>query len=222
MAKNKFIEKMREASKRWKKTQAFNEGRYRSWDPKLGIKVYHLYGGEYKKDKGWWDDTAFIEGSQQVSVAWVHPRMRYSDECDEIAWKETDHLYPRKKDQPLFEIETTNYKYLGKNKKRKRAVSHTMKPASEEFTKYYEILDAKKKEVQKTGDVVTTCSMSVEQLKHCRWVEICYPIEVVDEASLKEMADFVRACIRDRSLFDRTWGEYKYTKEDWNRELPEG
>jgi hypothetical protein len=219
MAKNRFIEALRERAKIYKKTKAFKCTR--SWDHKLGIKVYHLYTGDGARDKGWWDDTAFIMGSQQVTVGWVHPRYRYQNICDDKAWEDTKEQYPRREGD-FFEGSTPNYRYLGKNKKRKKIVSWTMKPTSQEFRDYYEILDAKKKEIQQTGDLVATCDFKVSQLGYCRWVDVCYPIEVLNEQSLKELADFVRECIQNPGSFERTWGEYKYTREDWNREFPEG
>lgn len=188
----------------------------------LGNAIYHVYDNpENKKTEGWWDDVAFVMGSQVVSVWWIHPRMAYHDKCSNLAQKATDEVmtYPS---GDLFDGSTKNYRYLGKNKKRKKIVSHTMAPINESYRIYFDKLHEFEAKFQKTGDVVIKPHMKVEQLHWCRGVSICMPVEAIDLISVEAMAELVKKILRGETTLEKEFPDYTYTKDDWNREFPEG
>jgi hypothetical protein len=211
--KNKYIEALKKKSKKFSKTSKNDS----NWNHQLGIKIYHVYDGT--KTKGWWDDVAFMKGSQQITVWWIHPRMKYSDECDAIAYEKVSAEKQNVTDN-LLDRSTPNYVYLGKNKKRKKIVSYTLKSLSEDRKQFSKRWKDETEKVLTTGDVSVECHMKVAQYEYCRGVSICYPIEVIDHKSLKELTDFVNMCLDDPSLFSKTHSDYKYTKDDWNLENP--
>ena len=219
--KNKHFERLRESAKRYKKT-AKNDSR---WNSDLGIKVYHVYypkGHENYREKTYWDDVAFIKGSQQVTVWWTHPRYQYEEHLDSIAYEEATVKHPdREKAKDMFADATPVYKYLGKAKKRKRvkwwSLNHLATP--EEFYTYWR---ARKAELCGISDYAQKCKFEVKQYSYCRGVEICIPIECRSEEDLAELTDFVNACLNDPTLFAKTYGDYQYTKDDWLKENPEG
>lgn len=218
--KNKHFERLREAAKRYKKT-AKNDSR---WNKKLGIKVYHVYypeGDENYREKSYWDDVAFIKGSQQVTVFWTHPRYMYEEELDQIAYQEANEKFPDSSDTNWFDKMTPIYKYLGKNKKRKRVKLWQMgqSPSREEFYTYWR---DRKTELNKTSDYVQKCSFKVQQYSYCRGVSITCPMECRSEEELAALVKFVNACLDDPTLFNKTYGDYKYTKEDWLNENAKG
>lgn len=215
MAKNKYIENLRKHAKRYAKT-AKKDSR---WDSKRGIKVYHLYDGDSKKEESWWDDVAFIEGSQQVTVWYIHPRLKYNDMCGALAHDLVKDDKPERGDEWLNES-TPNYRYLGKNKKRKKVVSYTMAPLSDARSAWFEEWNRVEEDILRNGNVVARPSMRVKQYSYCRGVEICIPMEVLNPDHLKELVDIVRRCLKDPTLFDKLYGDYAYTKDDWNREIP--
>lgn len=207
--KNRYIENLIKKSKQYAKT-ARND---RRWDSKLGIKVYHYYDPNEPKEYAWWDDLAFIHGSQQVTVFFVHPRLKYHNTIDDIvhrSLKKIDHT-------DIFSKSTPNYKYLGKNKKRKKIVSYTMNYNGENAA-YYEDWKRKTEELCAASDYEQRCSISVKQYGYCRGVELCVPVEAINEEGLLQLKEIVLNHFKDPTYFQRTFGDYKYTAADWVRE----
>lgn len=217
--KNKHYDRLRESAKRYRK-QAKNDSR---WNHELGIKVYHVYypeGHPNYREKTYWDDVAFIRGSQQVTVWWTHPRYQYSETVDDQAYKEACEKYPDRVLSNPFKDSVPTYKYLGKNKNRKRVAFWTLKTETpDEFYPYWR---QRREELCKTSDYVQKAKFEVKQYDYCRGVEICIPVEVRGEADLKTLCDFVNKCLDNPEHFSQTYGSYQYTKEDWNKENPDG
>lgn len=214
MAKNKHIEYLRKRSQRYAKT-AKNGNR---WDHQRGIKVYHVY--DEPCDKSWWDDVAFMMGSQQVVVWYVHPRFRYQDQVNDLAREQLESERPPRADD-WFLGGTKNYRYVGKNKKRKRVVSITCPEMPVQTKEYYDRLFALEKQMYRTSDVEVGCEFKVKQYSYCRGVEICIPVEVCNEDDLEKLVQMVRGYLTEPGSFERTWKGYKYTRDDWNKDFPE-
>jgi hypothetical protein len=206
--KNKHIERLIASSKRYRK----NPKSFWNWDHQRKIRVYHLYDQE--KPLSYWDDVSFVSGSQFVTVFWVHPRTDYSDAVFHSAYtkvKSEESFSERK-----FES-TPNYIRLGKNKKRKKIVSYTVKTDENSRETFKKILELEKT-LRKTSDISIEASFKVEQYNRYRGASICCPIEVRNVDDLYELAQFVRKCLVDPTLFEKTYGGYKYTKEDYMKE----
>lgn len=213
MAKNKQFEQNRKSAKQYAKT-AKNDSR---WDHELGIKVYHDYSEV--KDKAYWDDVAFMHGSQQVTVWFTHPRYQWIEAVRDDAYNSLVKEFGRPPEMTFLDGATANYKTIGKNKNRKRVISWTLAPSKN--SDFYEKLRERENEYLKTSDHVQYCSFKIKQYGHCRGVDICVPFEVVDEQSLAKLADFVKDCINDTTLFEKTFGKYTYTVVDYLSENPD-
>lgn len=204
--KNPHYEKMIASSKKAAKKARSSK----NWDAKRGIFVYHLY--DDKPKLSWWDDVKFKKGSQMVCVFWIHPRYQYEGKCKDIA---RDIIGDNPSKEDWFSKMTPNYKYLGKNKKRKKISSYTSAQMSQEESDWFTLWDKKQDEVAATTDVRVKPYMKTSIGSYARFVEISFPIEIYNEDHLKELADFVRACLDDRSLFDKTYGNYSYGKDNY-------
>lgn len=188
---------------------------------KSGVEVYHQYidptTGLVYKDEGWWDDCAIYERGRRCAIFWVHPRMRYVDKCDDIAMGIADKEFPRKGSlKSWFNKATPNFKKLGKS--RKKAVSWTMGKLEDDG--YFDSWTKNKSLVlnDDNNGVVVKPSIKLEIGGRSRLVEVCFPIEVIDETSLKCMAEIVRKYIKDPGSFKEDWSDYEYTIENWKQE----
>ncbi len=207
--KNKDFERKREAAKRYAK----------QWNNPLterGNYIPNQFDGS--KKISWWDDIFFRHGSQLIAVWWDHPRLRYQDRCKSLAYDELVKIKP-KKETDWLEGSEKIYKYLGKSKKRKRVEFYRMLDMTQSQTDWYDELKAREEELLMTSDVVIRPSITITQYDWCRGVDICLPVEVVDEASLEDVADQVRDVLSGRKKFSDLYPEgYAYTREDWIRD----
>jgi hypothetical protein len=208
--KNKKFERNIQSAKRYAKI----------WKRRLSKKknyIPHCYDGT--KTLGWWDDVFFRYGSQVIAVWWVHPRTVYQDKCKEIAYNEFIKIKPEE-DTSLFEAAETVYKQLGKTKKRKRAQFYRLTSSSQSICEWRNAMKEREEELLKTSDVAIRPYISIRQLDWCRGVDICLPIEVIDEESLETLADLVRDILSGRKKFEDLYPEgYTYTCDDWNHDI---
>lgn len=211
--KNKNFEYRRQAAKKYAKTwhcasKLSSRGNY----------IYHYYDPDNLKSEGWWDDVSFMVGSQVVVVAWVHPRMKYSDETSEAAYSLAE---PSPSSNFLLDS-TPIYKKKGKNKNRKKIVAYECKPSGQELKEWHDKLQTIRDAVRKTSDIRIKPSITIEQLDYCRFVELCIPVEVIDQKSLEDMTDLARLIIKDRGMLDVLYPGYEYGKEQWIAEGHDG
>jgi hypothetical protein len=207
--KNKeFDRRRREAkqyAKKWHNIRHVNpDGNY----------LYHSY--PEPKDMGWWDDVSFRLGSQVVVVAWIHPRMAFSDKTKDIAYGLLPEAPPTK-----WEKASTNYRRIGKNKNRKRVVSYNMTPFDGDFLAWCDLWDKTTLDIRKTTDLIIRPSIKIEQLDYCRFVSLVAPVEAIDEKSVNDMANMAKTILRGETTLEELFPEYVYTREDWASEVPD-
>ena len=82
-----------------------------------------------------WDDAVFIVNDYRVALWWVHPRHQYHHLVEKEALKRITHLRP---EDDLYADMTPNYKKLGLS--RKKVVSWTQRPTSDEYLRYFDML----------------------------------------------------------------------------------
>lgn len=204
--KNKRYEKMIASSKR----AAKKAKKSLNWDSKRGIFVYHLYDDQPKLS--WWDDVKFQKGSQMVCVFWQHPRYKYESMCKDIA-REMIGENPNKED--WLSNMTPKYKFLGKNKKRKKISSYLSSGFSPEERAWFDLWAKKQDEVALTTEKRIKPSIKIEIGSYARFVDVCIPMEIYSADQLKDLADFVNKYLDDRTLFEKTYGEYSYGKDEY-------
>jgi hypothetical protein len=216
--KHHIQEQKREAAQRYLKTWA----RKRTG----GVYLPHLYDQEIiPRTHGWWDDFFVKCGSQVLAVWWTHPRMDYKDACETLAHERVAHLYPDRDGTSWLEGGTKVYKYLGKNKKRKKVVA-TQIPNSRDtsFFTWIEALRAAEEDILANSDIVIRPNYNITQRDWCRGMDICWPEEIITQEDALYMAYLAHDCARDHTLFqyvlDDRFSNYTYTAEDWRREFP--
>jgi hypothetical protein len=82
-----------------------------------------------------WDDAVFMVNDYRVGLWWVHPRHQYHDLVEAEARRRISHLRP---ESDLFADMTPNYKKLGRS--RKKIVSWTHRPTTDEYRRYFDLL----------------------------------------------------------------------------------
>ena len=184
------------------------------WDHKRKMQIYHHYSPENLKTHAWWDDFAFMWGSQKIVVWFVHPRMAYHDKIDDIVYRS---MKPSPYDKDWLVSATPNYKYLGKNKKRKKVISWSTNGFGG-CSDYYDAWRTKTEILCKTSDYKQKASIGIRQYNYCRGVELVVPIEAVNEEGLMKLKEIVINHLKDPTYFQREFGSYVYSSEDWIRE----
>jgi len=182
-----------------------------------GLYIRHLYSDKQptENDLSWWDDFGFIHGRRRVMVWWEHPRMKYSDEINEISHKEAGEA-PKLN---LFSNEKKNYKKAGKS--RKTIVSYECSPSSEEYDKYFERYMAILKQKQTFGiDFEVRPSYQVEHLTWAIGINLCVPMEVRDQKEAKVVINLVKRIMKRETTIEKEFPNYRYGKHDWRTEQP--
>lgn len=203
--KNKHAEARYKNAKAYTKTRENDGSKYR---------VYHLYkdeNGKPLKEKGYWDDVGVFSGSIFNSICWVHPRYAFEEE---IRHKSYDRLYDSDVEK-WFNSFVPQYKKVGKS--RKKVVSYQSPDIEEPTTPVKTHKEAFDEELAETS-YVQKCFIKVNMYKTSRCIEVCYPIEVINEESLKAMADEVMGYIHDYSKFYEKYGDFVYGVNEYKQE----
>lgn len=209
--KNKFIENKKRAAKRYAK----------KWHRKLnqhGHYLPHCYSKSERKKLAWWDDVFFKMGSQVVAVWWVHPRQHYYDLCE----NHTFSLMPLNLNDGRVKFKPSKYKKLGKSRK-KAILFQTVELPVHEIEKkqqYWQQYETKFDEVLLNNDFVVQPFMQIKQYDWCIGVDLCLPIEALDEMSVNEMAHIAKKLLRRETTLAELYPNYVYTKENWIAENP--
>lgn len=185
--------------------------RHNQWRLNNGLFIPHAYPSPIKK-LSWWDDVGFILNGRRIMVWWVHPRMKYVDAIEDMAWKEAGD--PPLRGTDLFEPCEKEWKKVGRS--RKKVISYRSHATPESQQNYYTKLRAIEMRMQTEGiDLVVSPSMSVETLSWCRGVSLCIPIEVRDEVELGTLATLARRLLKSEITLADTFPGYQYGRADW-------
>lgn len=207
--KNKFYEKKIQLSKQY-------HSKYRVWDPVRQIQIYHCYDNVEPDALSWWDDVAFKYGKQKVLVFWQHPRMVFTDTCEQIAYHKQN--WPDRKG--LFDGEKKIYKKVGKS--RKKVISYSVDIDVSEQVARRILSDSwheETEQVRQTTDFKVRPSFIVRQYTYCRAIAFVAPVEIRNEDELKVMADMAKSLLTGKTSLDQLFPNYVYTKDDWKREV---
>ena len=192
-----LIKKAKHYSTKWKRTTVVNSNKNH---------CHHLY--DDKKTISWWDDVSFIHGSQVVTVWWVHPRTEYVDKVEGVAW---DKMYPSYPETPFVTI--PQYRKLGKNKKRKKIISHRV--ITDNIVGWHAQLEEVQKQVHLENDFVIRCYSKIEQFKWGKGISLCIPIEVLDENGIDNLARIAREILNRKVTVNQLFPDYVYTKDNY-------
>lgn len=201
--KNKKQERLRCAAKSYH--------RRHQWRLRDGLMIPHCYS-EPLRQLSWWDDVGFILSGRRVMVWWVHPRMKYANAIEDLAWKEAGD--PPLREGGLFGGSEKQYKKVGRS--RKKVTSHLMRQTPAVMRDYYDKLKSIEARLDADGiDLVVRPSFSVEALDWCKGITLCAPIEVRDEAGIAVLAALARRLVRGETTLSVEFPGYSYGREDW-------
>ena len=179
-----------------------------------GLYIPHSYAETKPDSLSWWDDVGFILNGRRVIVWWQHPRYIYSTAIEE---QSSDRAGPDPQDDWLFEGATTNYKQVGKF--RKKIVSYTSRQPSAEQDAYYELLRTVRQRMEAEGiDLDVSPSWKRERLNWATGVSLIVPLEVRNEAELAQVATVAKRLLLGQTTLENEFPEYRYGKADWLRE----
>lgn len=110
------------------------------------------------------------------------------------------------------------YKRLGRA--RKKVIAYKSSPTTFETAEYYDRLSAILERIAKEGiDFVAHPSMSIQTLNWCTGVELCLPVEVLNDSDAIALAGIVRQMLKTgRSLANMNQyipSGYQYGREQW-------
>lgn len=185
---------------------------------KKGLYIPHSYTETMPDSLSWWDDVGFILNKRRVIVWWQHPRYIYSTAIETQSWAQAG---PDPEDDWLIEGATTNYKQVGKS--RKKILSYTSRQPSAEQAAYYERLRAVRQSMEAEGiDIDVPPSWKRERLNWATGVSLVVPLEVRNEVELVQVASLARQLLLGRTTLQNEFPDYLYGKADWLREQGTG
>ena len=202
--KNKYMEQLRLSQK------LHGKGRSK------GFKL--IYDYSYRNDNNsltWWDDLYFWLNGIRYFVAFVHPRMKYKDTCEQIVYDTLSPSCPEHKD--IF----TPYEYKQVGKSRKKVEYYTMEDSGgDAYTEWLKMLWEEEKLLCASSDVCIRPFVRVEWLQRGKMIEVCAPYELLSEEQALFFVGMVREHYKAGTLYE--WiGRMKavvYTKDNWPKE----
>lgn len=201
--KNRAIEAMKQRAKLYHRNK--RDGEFTN-----GIIVRHLYYDMTPVTPTMWDDAVFIVNDYRVALWWVHPRYQYHQLIEEEARRRIAHLRP---DSDPFADMTPNFKKLGRS--RKKIVSWTQRPSSDEFLRYHDLLTDMERQVGQEVTFEARPSMRIAWHSWCKGLSLCAPFEVRSEADLLALTHIARRLVRRESTLVQEFGDFVYRQADW-------
>ena len=182
-----------------------------------GLYIPHSYAETKPDSLSWWDDVGFILNGRRVIVWWRHPRHVYSDAIEDQSWQEAG---DSPHDDWLFEGCTTNYRKVGKS--RKKIVSYTSRQPSEDQQRYYDKLRDIRARMAADGiEFDVSPSWKRERLNWSTGISLVVPVEVRNEWELALVAKLARRLILGQTTLEAEFPGYQYSRADWLREQGE-
>lgn len=200
--KNRHAEQIRRAARQYHRNHPWR------LDGELFIPHVH----QPSNSLTWGDDVGFILNGRRVMVWFSHPRQRYSEAINEQAWAEMGD--PPRRTGDMFDDALKNWKRVGRS--RKKVVSYTMRPLSDESRSYYDQLRNTELRIQAEGiDLVVRPSIEVKTIAWCTGVSLCIPMEVCKEADLVALAALAKRLVKHEVTLEQLYPGYEYGRADW-------
>lgn len=179
-----------------------------------GLFIPHAYKETSPDSLSWWGDVGFILNGRRIIVWWQHPRDVYRCEIDNQSWVEAG---PGPQDDWLFDGASTNYKKVGKS--RKKVVSYTSRQPSAEQSAHYEHLRSIEDRLTAEGiDLDVNLSWNRERLSWATGVSLIAPMEVRNEAELAQVAALARRLLLGQTALEKEFPDYRYNRANWLKE----
>lgn len=205
--KNKKMEQYKISAKHYAK----------HWQKQLnqdGNHLPHAYPENERKKLAWWDDVFFKLGSQVVAIWWVHPRQHYADLCENLLDKQIN----MPDTASCFEWGEKIYTQVGKSRKKIKYYQTSSRYNDERWQLYFAQREQLRQNLLYENDLLVKPFMQIQQYAWGLGVNLCLPIEALDEMSVNEMAQIAKRLVRRETTLAKLYPDYTYSKTDWQRE----
>lgn len=184
-----------------------------NWANDGGLRIPHCYSEP--RTLSWWDDVGFVLNGRRVMVWWVHPRMKYRDRIEQMAFEAAQPFYP--KDKPgLFDNATKIYRKMGR--RRKKITGYQMAETPEATKQWYARIEEEEARLTREADFVIQPSLKIKSLDWCLGVELCAPLEIRNKADVRALAELGRRLVKRETTLEQEFPGYAYHREDWLRD----
>ena len=200
--KNTYQENMRRLAQQYHRHHSFSFGRG-------GVSTRHEY--EPQLQLTWWHDVEFVLKNRRVMVLWIHPRMKYSDAINELAWSEVGEPPRSALD---FDFGETIWKPAGHS--RKRIVAYQSPPIDSATAAYYENFNGIKARHRTEGiEYVVPPSITATQTNWCTGVDLCIPVEIRSHDDAVALVELTRKLLKRETTIDDALPNYRFGRTDW-------
>lgn len=182
-----------------------------------GIFILHCYEEKTPDSLTWWDDFSFHLNGIRHTVCFIHPRMKYKDECEKIVW---DKLYPS---YPKNDVAWKPYSTKKLGNSRKKITGFTMEDSNKEAMNAWHKNLWEQQEgflVNKDNGVVARPSVRVEWWNYSKGIEICVPYSITSYEEAEFFVLLVRSMYASGRLYE--WVDkmqaITYDVNNWNTE----
>lgn len=190
---------------------------------KDGIFVPHCYS-EPTSTLSWWDDCGFVHHNRFIMVWWVHPRMAYQDQIEDLTYEQCKQLstqydcrqlYTRTPNSTSIFARTKKiYKKTGNSRKKVWGYEVLPDPARELYSCCYKI--AREKIIKQDNGIIIEPSAKIEVLNWCQGVELVIPEEVLCEDDLIKLVNIARSVVDGNIDIINRYSSYSY--DNWTRD----
>jgi len=187
------------------------------WKLSNGLHVPHVYPETGRDCLTQWDDVGFILNKRRVMVWFLHPRRVYMDQIESMA-HEIAGEPPLRSNKGFMECPNKNFKKLGAS--RKKVVSYTCNPFSDEWSQHFEKVRAIEDDLMNQGiDFDVKASFHREPVVWALGVNLVAPFEVQTEVDLMPIATLVRKLVKGETSLDEVFPGYVYGRDQWLEEV---
>lgn len=160
----------------------------------------------------WWDDVGLILNGRRVMVWWVHPRMKYQDAIEQMAFEAAEPMRPKERDD-LFETATKIHRKQGRS--RKKVAFYQMAETREPTKKWLARVREEEARLTQEADLIIRPSLKIQRLDWCTGIELCAPLDIRTEADVHALAALGRRLVKREITVDQLCPDYAYRREDW-------
>lgn len=190
----------------------FKRACHRNWTFVNKIYCHHSFENITPNDLTWWANFGFMLNNYYVSVAWEHPRMQYSDQINNAANEQVQHLYDEDGADNIFNDAKPNYIKVGKSRKK---ISSYSTEVSDSKCAWFKALQAAKEKLKKEADFIITPNIKVEWVAYGKDVTICAPVEIrsIEDVALLSLA--IKRLLKYEININEAFNANSYTRKNW-------
>ena len=170
-----------------------------------------------------WDDVGFILNGRRVIVWFQHPRCKYRDVIEDMAYEQVDSTSVDHLGDGMFRRVGESqkvYRPIGETGKRKKVIAYSIHgKLLPEVEDYYAQLDSAEARMGTQGiDFDVMPSYRRVRLWWATGITLIAPLEVHKVNDLKAVAELARKVLLGQTTLEQEFPGYCYSRQDWIRE----